>query len=111
MAYAQLTPCRMDSLAIGCLLALMAREPRFVPYVDIPFQHVARPILAAMRRGGDSVAYLAMIGRMRDVVCERTDHSGRSTSPTSRNPISMAGSSSIEDRSHASDVAPSASPT
>ena len=48
----------------------MAREPRFVPYVDIPLQHVARPILAAMRRGGDAGAYLRMIGRMRERVPE-----------------------------------------
>lgn len=50
------------------VLELMAREPRFVPYVDIPLQHVARPILAAMRRGGDAAAYLAMIARMRSIV-------------------------------------------
>ncbi len=49
-------------------LELMAREPRFVPYVDIPLQHVSRPILSAMRRGGDAQAYLRMIGRMRDLV-------------------------------------------
>lgn len=50
------------------VLELMAREPRFVPYVDIPLQHVSRPILAAMRRGGDAAAYLGMIGRMREIV-------------------------------------------
>ncbi len=50
------------------VLELMAREPRFVPYVDIPLQHVARPILAAMRRGGDAGVYLRMIGRMRQIV-------------------------------------------
>jgi ribosomal protein S12 methylthiotransferase len=50
------------------VLELMAREPRFVPYVDIPLQHVARPILAAMRRGGDAAAYLAMIAHMRAIV-------------------------------------------
>jgi ribosomal protein S12 methylthiotransferase len=47
------------------VLDLMGREPRFLPYVDIPLQHVARPILAAMRRGGDSRSYLAMIQKMR----------------------------------------------
>ncbi|HYX21461.1 MAG TPA: radical SAM protein, partial [Thermoanaerobaculia bacterium] len=52
------------------VLRLMASEPRFVPYVDIPLQHVARPILAAMRRGGDGAAYLAMIRRMRAIVPE-----------------------------------------
>ncbi len=52
------------------VLELMARAPRFVPYVDIPLQHVARPILSAMRRGGDAGAYLRMIGRMREIVPE-----------------------------------------
>ena len=52
------------------VLRLMASEARFVPYVDIPLQHVARPILSAMRRGGDGAAYLAMIRRMREVVPE-----------------------------------------
>lgn len=50
------------------VLELMAREPRFVPYVDIPLQHVSRPILSAMRRGGDGASYLAMAARMRDRV-------------------------------------------
>ena len=48
------------------VLDLMAREPRFLPYVDIPLQHVSRPILSAMRRGGDSAAYLRMLARMRE---------------------------------------------
>ncbi|MEP6993924.1 MAG: 30S ribosomal protein S12 methylthiotransferase RimO [Acidobacteriota bacterium] len=50
------------------VLRLMAEEPRFVPYVDIPLQHVSRPILSAMRRGGDAASYLAMIARMREFV-------------------------------------------
>src|SRR5215831_98266 len=50
------------------VLHLMAREPRFVPYVDIPLQHVSRPILSAMRRGGDGASYLAMAARMRRIV-------------------------------------------
>jgi ribosomal protein S12 methylthiotransferase len=50
------------------VLELMARQARFVPYVDIPLQHVARPILSAMRRGGDGAAYLRMIRRMREIV-------------------------------------------
>ena len=52
------------------VLELMAREPRFVAYVDIPLQHVSRPILAAMRRGGDAASYLRMIERMRELVPE-----------------------------------------
>jgi ribosomal protein S12 methylthiotransferase len=50
------------------VLRLMAAERRFLPYVDVPLQHVSRPVLSAMRRGGDSAAYLAMIDRMRAIV-------------------------------------------
>ena len=50
------------------VLELMAREPRFVSYVDIPLQHVSRTILSRMRRGGDPASYLAMIERMRRTV-------------------------------------------
>ncbi len=50
------------------VLDLMARERRFVPYVDIPLQHVSRSVLSGMRRGGDPASYRAMISRMRDRV-------------------------------------------
>jgi ribosomal protein S12 methylthiotransferase len=50
------------------VLRLMAGQPRFVPYVDIPLQHVARPVLSAMRRGGDASTYLRMIDTMRAIV-------------------------------------------
>ncbi len=52
------------------VLELMARESRFVPYVDIPLQHVSRPILSKMKRGGDSSSYRAMVARMREIVPE-----------------------------------------
>jgi ribosomal protein S12 methylthiotransferase len=50
------------------VLELMAREPRFLPYVDIPLQHVSRDVLARMRRGGDAAGYRRMIDRMRATV-------------------------------------------
>ena len=50
------------------ILELMAKDRRFLGYVDIPLQHVSRPILSAMRRGGDGPGYLAMIDRMRSKV-------------------------------------------
>ncbi len=50
------------------VLELMASEPRFVSYVDIPLQHVSRTILSGMRRGGDPASYLALLGRMRGKV-------------------------------------------
>lgn len=52
------------------VLRLMAAEPRFVSYVDIPLQHVSRSVLGKMRRGGDSAAYLALVERMRVIVPE-----------------------------------------
>jgi ribosomal protein S12 methylthiotransferase len=50
------------------VLDLMAKEPRFVSYVDIPLQHVSRSILSKMRRGGDPAAYLSLLERMRVTV-------------------------------------------
>jgi ribosomal protein S12 methylthiotransferase len=50
------------------VLELMAREPRFVSYVDIPLQHVSRAILSKMRRGGDSASYRTLVERMRGIV-------------------------------------------
>lgn len=52
------------------VLRLMASQDRFLPYVDIPLQHVSRPILGAMRRGGDASSYLRMIENMRSIVPE-----------------------------------------
>jgi ribosomal protein S12 methylthiotransferase len=52
------------------ILRLMAAAPRFVPYVDIPLQHVSRSVLGKMRRGGDSASYLAQVERMREIVPE-----------------------------------------
>lgn len=50
------------------LLRLMAAERRFLPYVDVPLQHVSRGVLSRMRRGGDGASYLAMVERMRAIV-------------------------------------------
>ncbi len=47
---------------------LMAKEKRFVPYVDMPLQHVSRKILAAMKRGGDAASYLRQFEEIRKVV-------------------------------------------
>jgi len=52
------------------ILRLMVAAPRFVPYVDIPLQHVSRSVLGKMRRGGDSASYLAHVERMREIVPE-----------------------------------------
>jgi ribosomal protein S12 methylthiotransferase len=50
------------------VLDVMARDRRFLPYVDIPLQHVSRSVLSRMRRGGDASSYRAMIARMRERV-------------------------------------------
>jgi ribosomal protein S12 methylthiotransferase len=50
------------------ILELMARAPRFVPYIDIPLQHVSSAILRRMRRGGNALSYRRMIDRMREAV-------------------------------------------
>src|SRR5262249_19732405 len=50
------------------VLDLMGREPRLVPYVDIPLQHVSRTVLGPRRRGGDAAAYLTLLARMREKV-------------------------------------------
>jgi len=44
---------------------VMAENPRFLPYVDMPLQHVSRRILAAMRRAGDGDAYRRIFEGMR----------------------------------------------
>jgi ribosomal protein S12 methylthiotransferase len=49
---------------------LMAREKRFVPYVDMPLQHVSRRILASMKRGGDAASYLRQFEEIRKIVPE-----------------------------------------
>ena len=50
------------------LFEVMAEEPRFVPYLDIPLQHASRAVLKAMKRGGDAGSFQRMIERARQVV-------------------------------------------
>ncbi|MCU0302839.1 MAG: 30S ribosomal protein S12 methylthiotransferase RimO [Thermoanaerobaculales bacterium] len=50
------------------LFDLMAEEARFVPYLDIPLQHASRPVLKAMKRGGDAQRYLRLVERARATV-------------------------------------------
>jgi ribosomal protein S12 methylthiotransferase len=47
---------------------LMAKEKRFVPYVDMPLQHVSRKILASMKRGGDAAGYRRQFEEIRKIV-------------------------------------------
>jgi ribosomal protein S12 methylthiotransferase len=54
------------------LFDLMAAEDRFLSYLDVPLQHASRPVLKAMKRGGDGRSYEAMIDRARKVVPDLT---------------------------------------
>ncbi|MCS7223679.1 MAG: 30S ribosomal protein S12 methylthiotransferase RimO [Armatimonadetes bacterium] len=47
------------------VIEALASSTRFARYIDIPFQHSHRDILAAMRRGGDGERYLRLIERLR----------------------------------------------
>jgi len=54
---------------------LMAAEERFLSYLDIPFQHVDRKVLKAMRRGGNADNFRRLIEKARTTVpdiCIRT---------------------------------------
>jgi ribosomal protein S12 methylthiotransferase len=50
------------------IFELMASNPRFVPYVDMPLQHVSRKILTSMKRGGDARSYLKQFEEIRRIV-------------------------------------------
>ena len=50
------------------LLQLMADNPRIVPYLDIPFQHVSNRVLHQMNRRYTSEALYNLLARVRDHV-------------------------------------------
>lgn len=58
------------------LLDVMAAHENVCHYLDMPLQHASRMVLRAMRRSGDSTAFLDLIGRVRrampDVVLRTT---------------------------------------
>jgi ribosomal protein S12 methylthiotransferase len=47
------------------ILDIMERDPRFLPYFDIPFQHASAKILAAMNRKGTAEKYLNLLETIR----------------------------------------------
>jgi len=47
------------------ILDLIEKDPRILPYFDIPFQHASQGILAAMNRRGSAEAYLALVEAIR----------------------------------------------
>ena len=48
------------------ILDVIGRDPRFLPYFDLPFQHASPGILRAMGRKGDPQKNLALIEEIRD---------------------------------------------
>ncbi|MEM7310846.1 MAG: 30S ribosomal protein S12 methylthiotransferase RimO [Planctomycetota bacterium] len=50
------------------LAPLLREHPRVVPYLDIPVQHAATPVLRAMRRAGSGDQVRAILDRLRDEV-------------------------------------------
>jgi ribosomal protein S12 methylthiotransferase len=50
------------------LLELMAREPRIVPYLDMPMQHASDPVLARMRRPERRATIRERVARIRAAV-------------------------------------------
>jgi ribosomal protein S12 methylthiotransferase len=58
------------------ILNIMAKDARFLPYFDIPFQHASPAILAAMNRRGTAEHYLELLetirGRLPDAVIRST---------------------------------------
>jgi ribosomal protein S12 methylthiotransferase len=47
------------------VLDLMEKDPRFLPYFDIPFQHGSQKVLAAMNRKGSAETYIALAETIR----------------------------------------------
>ena len=52
------------------ILPVMARDPRILPYFDLPFQHASEPILRAMNRRGSPAIYLDLIASIRSALPE-----------------------------------------
>ncbi|MBN1834901.1 MAG: 30S ribosomal protein S12 methylthiotransferase RimO [Spirochaetales bacterium] len=49
----------------GELLEVVAADPRFLPYFDLPFQHASSGVLERMGRQGSSAVYLELVRRIR----------------------------------------------
>jgi len=48
------------------VLDLMEKDPRFLPYFDIPFQHGSKKTLSAMNRSGGAETYIALVETIRE---------------------------------------------
>ena len=54
------------------LIEMVACDPRFLPYFDLPFQHASPRILAAMGRRADPAGNLALVHRIRRALPRRS---------------------------------------
>ena len=54
------------------LLSVMAQEEKVVPYMDIPLQHAAGPVLKRMNRPGNRESLTALMARIRAAVPDIT---------------------------------------
>src|SRR5262249_22589792 len=50
------------------LTRLLREHPRVLPYLDIPIQHIATPVLRAMRRAGSCDQVRKILDRLREEV-------------------------------------------
>jgi ribosomal protein S12 methylthiotransferase len=50
------------------ILDIIRRDPRFLPYFDLPFQHGSQRVLRAMNRQGTAASYLGLLDRIREVL-------------------------------------------
>jgi len=48
------------------VIDIMEKDPRFLPYFDIPFQHGSKKILSAMNRKGDAQSYITLAETIRE---------------------------------------------
>lgn len=54
------------------ILPLCQKDPRILPYFDLPFQHASQRILRLMNRRGDSETYLDLLATIRRELPEAT---------------------------------------
>ncbi len=54
------------------ILDRCARDPRILPYFDLPFQHASGRVLRAMNRSGDAETYLRLIADIRSALPDAT---------------------------------------
>ncbi|MCA9545911.1 MAG: 30S ribosomal protein S12 methylthiotransferase RimO, partial [Myxococcales bacterium] len=48
------------------LVEIMAREPKIVPYLDMPLQHISDPVLKAMKRGTNGETIRRRVAELRE---------------------------------------------